>query len=314
MHVGLSELLLEHDDIDAAARQLESSSELGDRAGLPQNAYRRRVAAARLRQAKGDLAGALALLDEAEPLYDTDFSPAVRPVAAMKARVQLAGGDHAAAEHWATARGLTADDELSYLREFEHITLARVLLARPTAGHAAQDALESAVGLLERLLAAAEEGQRAGSAIEVLVLLARARHALGDTPGASTALGEALARAEPDGFVRLFIDEGPTMAALIRSGDWQGAAERHARRVLAGQGATAVVEPVAPAPSGLVDELSDRELDVLRLLRSDLSGPEIARELIVSLNTVRTHTKHIYTKLGVNNRREAVRRAGELGL
>ncbi len=73
--------------------------------------------------------------------------------------------------------------------------------------------------------------------------------------------------------------------------------------------------PSAPsARSGLVEELSDRELDVLRLLRSDLSGPDIARELIVSLNTVRTHTRHIYTKLGVNNRREAVRRAGELGL
>ncbi len=94
MHVGLAELLLEHDDVEGASKHLQTTTELGERAGLPQNAYRRRVAAARLRQAQGDLAGALALLDEAEPLYDTDFSPAVRPVAALKARVQLARGRH----------------------------------------------------------------------------------------------------------------------------------------------------------------------------------------------------------------------------
>ena len=330
MHVGLSEVLLERNDLDVAARHLQASADLGERAGLPQHAYRWRVATARLRQAHGDLDGALDLLDAAEPLYDTDFSPAVRPVAALKARVQLARGDTAAAERWAADRGLTADDELSYVHEFEHLTLARTLLAghllagRP--GHDEGEAIDPTIELLERLLAAAEEGRRAGSAIEVLVLLALARNGRDDATGATDALEEALARAEPDGFVRVFVDEGPAMAALLRSGSWEGAADRQARRVLAGfdavgpvaliapPGPPAPAAPPAPARSELVEELSARELDVLRLLRSDLSGPEIARELIVSLNTVRTHTKHIYTKLGVNNRREAVRRAGELGL
>ena len=93
MHVGLSEVLIERNDLDAAARHLEASTELGEHAGLPQHAYRWRVATARLRRARGDLDGALELLDEAAPLYDTDFSPPVRPVAALRARVQLARGD-----------------------------------------------------------------------------------------------------------------------------------------------------------------------------------------------------------------------------
>jgi LuxR family maltose regulon positive regulatory protein len=252
MHVGLAEVLLDRADLDGAARELQTAAELGERAGLPQNPYRCRVATARLRIATDDLDGALDALDEAEPLYDTDFSPPVRPVSALRARVQVAQGDLDAARRWADGRGLRATDELSYVREYEHVTLARILLARHRADGDA-DALEDAVGLLERLLAAAEEGQRLGSANEIRHLLATAQEAAGAT--------------------------------------------------------TAV--PSSPA---LVDGLSARELDVLRLLRSDLSGPDIASELYISLNTFRTHTKNIYAKLGVNNRREAVRRAGELGL
>src|SRR5262249_7331360 len=164
--VGLSEILLERNDLDAAERHLSASDELGDTAGLPQHAYRWRVAGARLAQARGDLDAALELLDEAAPRYDTDFSPPVRPVAALRARVQLARGDVAGARRWAADRGVTADDELSYVREYEHVTLARILLAE----HA------DVTAFLERLLAAAEAGHRVGSAIEILVLLASARY------------------------------------------------------------------------------------------------------------------------------------------
>ena len=311
MHVGLSEVLLERNDLDAAASHLQASTELGEPAGLPQNAYRWRVATARLRQAHGDLDGALELLDEAQPLYNTDFSPAVRPVAALKARVQLARGDTGAPSRWAAARGINADDELDYVHEFEHITLARTLLAHHSAGHDDLQSVEHAIGLLDRLFGAAELGQRGGSSIEILVLLAMARHAANDESGATAALNEALARAEPEGYIRLFVDEGPAMTTLLRSATAEGAAGRQARRVLA---AAEPARPIARSRSGLVDDLSARELDVLRLLRSELSGPDIARELFVSLNTLRTHTKSIYTKLNVNNRREAIRRATELGL
>jgi LuxR family maltose regulon positive regulatory protein len=310
MHVGLSEVLIERNDLDGAARHLEASADLGEHAGLPQHPYRWRVARARLRHAQGDLGGALELLDEAEPRYNTDFSPRVRPVAALRARVLLARGDLEGALRWVAERGLTAEDDLHYVAEFEHVTLARVLLAR----HAQERddrALDDAVALLDRLLAAADAGHRNGSAIEILVLLVNARHARGDRPAAEATLAEALRRAEPEGYVRVFLDGGPEVAVLVGAAASRGDATPHTRRV---QAAAAPARTAAPAGVPLVDGLSARELDALRLLRSDLSGPEIARELLVSLNTFRTHTKNIYAKLGVNNRREAVRKADELGL
>ncbi len=130
MYVGMSELHREHNDLHAATQHLLRSKELGEHTGFPQNRYRWCVAMARLREAEGDLDGALDLLDEAEHLYVSDFSPNVRPVAALKTRVWLAQGRLGEALDWVREQGLSAHDDLSYLREFEHITLARVLLAR----------------------------------------------------------------------------------------------------------------------------------------------------------------------------------------
>jgi LuxR family maltose regulon positive regulatory protein len=305
MHVGVAELLRERNELDAALDHLHASEGLGEHAGLPQNAYRWRVASARISQARGDFAGALELLDQAERVYNTDFSPDVRPIAATRARMRLARGDVASAQKWAQERGLTAADELTYVREYEHVTLARTLLAQPAVGRDSD-----LMGLLHRLLDAAEAGQRGGSAIEIMILQALAHHARGDSSSALATLEQALERAEPAGYVRIFLDEGAPMAALLRAAARQGVAVHHARRLLADLDAG----PPAASQQVLVDELSGRELEVLRLLRSDLSGPDIARELLVSLNTMRTHTKNIFTKLGVNNRREAVRRAAELGL
>jgi LuxR family maltose regulon positive regulatory protein len=315
MHVALSEVQLEHGDLEAARRHLEESAALGEGAALPQHAYRWRAAQARLREVEGDLPGALALLDAAEGVSTIDYSPAVRPIAARRARIRIAQGDIDAALRWATDRGLGPHDELGYVREYEHITLARTLLAEHASGRGRR-ALEDALGLLTRLLAAAVDGERGGTAIEILVLLALAHHAHGDHAAAAATLRDALTRAEPEGYVRVFADEGPPLAALLRSHQADDAAGHHARRLLdvAPTDDSPTRTAPATAPGGLVDPLSSRELDVLRLLRSDLSGPDIARELFVSLNTLRTHTKSIYTKLGVNNRRAAVRRADELGI
>lgn len=309
MHVGMGELLRERNELAAALRHLHASQELGEHAGLPQNAYRWHVSMARVRQARGDLTGALELLEQAERVYNTDFSPDVRPVAAVRARVQLARGDVAAALRWAIDRGLTDDDELSYVHEFEHITLARVLLGQATVDRT-RHGLQAAINLLSRLLKAAEDGQREGSVIEILILQALAHQARNDTRAALAALQPALRRAQSEHYVRVFLDEGAPMATLLRTGTQHGVAVGYARQLLA-----ALDDRVRrPAEDWLVNELSSRELEVLRLLRSDLSGPDIAGELMVSLNTMRTHTKNIYTKLGVNNRPEAVRRAAELGL
>lgn len=309
MHVGVGELLRERNELDAALRHLHASQRLGEHSGLPQNAYRWRVTMARVRQAQGDLAGALELLEQAEGVYNADFSPEVQPVAAVKARVQLAGGDVDSALRWASDRGLAADDELSYVHEFEHLTLARVLLVLGTVDRT-RHGLQAVISLLGRLLEAAEDGQREGSAIEILILQALAHQARNDTRAALTALEPALRRAQFRNHVRVFLDEGAPMATLLRTAAQHGVGAGYARRLLAAldTGARRTAE------GRLFNDLSIRELEVLRLLRSDLSGPDIARELMVSLNTVRTHTKNIYTKLGVNNRREAVRRAADLDL
>ena len=310
MHVGMSGLLRERNDLDAALQHLLTSRELGEHVGLPQNRHRWRVAMARVREAKGDLAGALDLLDEAERLYNGDLFPDVRPIAALRARVLAAQGKLDEALSWARERGLSVDDDLSYLREFEHITLARVLLARYTAERADRSNHE-ATRLLERLLRAAEEGARTGSVIEILVLQALGHQTQGDIPAALAALQRAVTLSEPEGYVRVFVDEGPPMASLLRAVAKQGIAPNYVRRLLAALNKT---DDSTPVTQGLIDPLSERELVVLRLLGTDLNGPEIARELIVSVNTVRTHTKNIYAKLGVTNRRAAVRRAQELRL
>jgi LuxR family maltose regulon positive regulatory protein len=304
MYVGMSLIALERNDLDAATRHLLRSQELGDSAGLPQNAYRRRVAMARLRQAQGDLGGALDLLAEAQHAYMGDFSPNVRPVPALTARLLAEQGRIGEALGWAREQGLSADDDLSYLREFEHVTLARVLLAK-YASERTGTVADEAARLLERLGVAAEAGERTASVIEILVLQALVQHVRGDIRGALVPLGRALALAEPEGYVRVFVGEGPRMVTLLRAASKRPYVSRLLNVCGDGGG--------RPAQE-LVEPLSERELEVLRLLATVLDGPAIARELMVSLNTLRTHTRNIYAKLGVNSRRAAVRQAGELNL
>jgi LuxR family transcriptional regulator, maltose regulon positive regulatory protein len=307
MHVGLSELCCERGDLEAAAAHLARSQALGAFGGLPQNAYRFQVATARLLEAQGDPGGALLRLGEAERVYTADFFPDVRPIAALKARLWIRQARWGDALGWVRQQGLTAQDDLSYRREFEHLTLARLLLARSVSGAVAPEV----TGLLERLLRAAQDGGRTGSVIEILVLQALASQMRGELPEALLRLGDALALAEPEGYVRMFIDEGPAMTALLRQAAQRGLAPDYIHRLLSAAGPAGAAPPVA---RGSFESLSERELEVLRLLGSELSGPELARHFGVSLNTLRTHTKNIYSKLGVGNRRAAVRRAEELGL
>jgi LuxR family maltose regulon positive regulatory protein len=308
MLVALSRSAWHRNDLTDSAELLRRADELGESAGLPQNPYRWRVAMARLRAAAGGFDTALELLAEAERVYVGDYSPAVHPIHATRARVLVASGDVAGALAWASQHAVRVDDELSYLREYEHLTLARVLLAQQT-----PEALSDAIALAERLLTAAEDGGRIGSVIEILALQAAARRDV-------EPMARALTLAEPDGWVRVFLGVGgavvPLLERLARERpDWP-----FPRRVLDATTGTPASEPTASGPTAglgsptLLDPLSERELDVLRLLASDLDGPDIARHLVVSLNTVRTHTKHIYAKLGVNNRRSAVSRAHQLGL
>ena len=305
MHVGLSMVHDERGDLAAAREHLRLAHELGDHLGLPKHPHRWRIAEARIREADGDVTGALALLDEAELVYDGDFSPDVQPVAARRARVWVRQGRADLALDWARRRGLSSSDDVSYLKEFENLTLARALLADP------EPRRSPATTYLGRLLADAEAGDRTGSVLEILVLLSLAHQRDGDHDVALASLARALSLAEPEGYVRTFVDEGAPMQTLLRAASKRGIEGAYAERLLRAGGA-ARAQPATTG--GLVEPLSDRERDVLRMLGSELTGPEIARELVVSLNTVRTHTRNIYAKLGVTSRRAAVRRAGELGL
>jgi LuxR family maltose regulon positive regulatory protein len=301
MHIGMAEVLREQGDLEGAHRHLASAEGLGEYAGMPQARHRRRMAAAGMVRAEGDLASAIALLDDAERLYTPDFFPEVRPIAAMRARLQIAAVRVADASEWARRRGVAADDDLSYLREYDHITLARLLLAT--------EQIDDASRLLDRLLQAAQAGQRGGSVLELLVLTALTQQRSGASDAALDTLRRAVALAEPEGYLAVFAEEGEQMGRLLAALAKRDGASGYLRRVQAAAGGAPRASTAAP-----IDPLSDRELDVLRLLGSDLGGPEIARELFISLNTLRTHTKNVYAKLGVASRREAVRRGADLGL
>lgn len=320
MYVGMSQIACERNDLATAIQHLRRSQELGEHTGLGQNPYRWRVAMARILESQGDLAGALSLLDEAQQVYMGDFSPNVRPVPALRARVLALQGNVTQALDWAREQSLSVDDDLTYVHEFEHITLARVLLAQ-YATDGDKGSLNGATRLLRRLLSAAEAGGRTGNVIEILILQSLAHRAGGDTPSALAPLQRALTLAEPEGYVRQFVDAGPPMASLLKAVAAQRPALAYVDRLLAictVDASTVAERPAADTANrqrrDLVDPLSERELDVLRLLATDLDGPDIARRLIVSVNTMRTHTKSIYAKLGVNSRRAAVSRAEELNL
>jgi LuxR family maltose regulon positive regulatory protein len=316
LHVGLSEIDVEVGDLESAQRHLETAAALADHAVITESRYRWFVAMGRLAQADDDPDGAVELLDRAEQLYRPGFFPDVRPIPTMKARIWIAHGKLWEAAEWARERGVSATDDASYLSEFDHLTLVRLILARNRA-HQDTGALGPAMRLLERLHDVADTSGRAGSLLEIRMLQALAYDAQGHRPQALQSLAQALALApEPDGYVRLFLDEGAPMIELLRGAQQQGVTNRHLRRLLT-LSAAREAETTSPQQSQvppLGDPLSERELQVLRLLDSELSGPQIARELFVSHNTVRTHTKHIFTKLDVTNRRAAVRRARERGL
>jgi LuxR family maltose regulon positive regulatory protein len=319
MHVGMSMLHHEWGDTDTALHHLQVSNDLGEHNGLRQNPYRYRVALARIRKAQGDMDDAIDLLVDAERVYEGDFSPDVRPVPALKARMWLTRGKTDEALGWARERGLSPDDDLSYLHEYEHITLAKILLARHRV-EGDEQFLKDAMGLLKRLLEAAEEGGRGGSVIEILILLALSHEAIDDIPAALLPLERALTLAEPEGYVQTFTDEGEPMARLLSGAYANGVMPDYTARLLAAlatpvpaiQHATA--PPASSAAQPLIEPLSPRELEVLHLIAQGLSNNEIGERLFLALSTVKGHNREIFGKLGVQRRTEAVARAREIGI
>ena len=304
LHLGLSDLHLEKNDLEAATQDLHESEESGLAEDLRETPCRRCISQARLRQAQGDLEGALGLLEHAERLYVRSVVPDIRPLAALKARAWVAQGRVAEALDWAHQQRLSVEDDLAYPREFEHLTLARVLIARGARG------VRDARRLLERLLVAAEKGGRTGTVIEILVLQALAHRALGDTSGGLAALDRVLTLAEPEGYVRIFVDHGPPMRDLFLHAVAKGIGGAYARRLLSAFDQR--TQPVAAAAgftvAGLAEPLTPREVEILRLIAAGMRNQEIADHLVISLSTVKRHIANTYGKLGVDHRTEAVAR------
>jgi LuxR family maltose regulon positive regulatory protein len=316
LHVGLAGLDREAGDVDAATLHRTRASEFFERAPMTESRYRWFLARALAARAEGDLEEATSLLGQAEQVYRPGFFPEVQPIGAMRARIWITHGKTTDAASWARARGVSAADDVSYLSEFDHLTLVRLLIARHRE-HPGAGTPQQADELLGRLLESAENGGRAGSMVEIRMLQALNQAVQGHRAQAREMLDRAFTEApEPAGYAGLLLAEGAPMMELLRDAADHGIAEDHARRLLN------LVEPPkehVPAQgyrlmSPAEEKLSGREQQVLRFLDSELSGPEIARALFISPNTLSTHTRHIFTKLGVTTRRAAVREARDRGL
>ncbi len=351
---GLGEVLLEWNDLDGADHLLTRGMRMLERQVSPAYPLAKGyVALARLRQARGEEAAALEALDAFTELANRrHFTPELRALGeATRARVHLAQGDLATAVRWAEGAGLSADDtELPFPREREYLTLARVRIAQGRTSPGSPP-LDEALRLLERLERAAAPQGRGGSVLEIQILRALALQAQGRQAAALAAIARALLLAEPEGYVRLFADEEQPMAVLlsrlltaIRQGrlaardttvgyirtlrDAYGL--RHAARVDDASSelpATSYQSPAAPAdggmtrsagslpqPTPIVSPLTAREVEVLRLLAEGAANADIARLLVLSIGTVKTHVHNICGKLGVRTRAQAVARARALHL
>jgi LuxR family maltose regulon positive regulatory protein len=312
---SLAELHYERNELNEAARFLAQGMEMiGEMVTVePYVALAGYTTLARLRWAQGDTSGVRTTLDAfARLAYARCFAPAWQAqIAAVRAELELAQGHLASAISWADTSGLSAyDSDMSYLREQEYLTLARVRIAQ---GQQDPDAsvLQDVLHLLDRLLADAETKARMGSVLEILVLRALALDAQGNRAGALPILGRALALAEPEGYIRLFVDKGVQMFSLLREIAGRGRGSDYVATLLSAFGALNIsgATPSGPASCSLLEPLTAREREVLQLLAAGASNSEIARDLVLSVGTVKKHVSNICGKLGVQSRTQAIARA-----
>jgi LuxR family maltose regulon positive regulatory protein len=322
-YVKMGDVLREWNDLDAARRCLEEGIRLCRLWGHADALVNGYTHLARVHLAQGDLASARDNLNEAEALTRrTAIDPwALCWIDDCRLRLWLAEGDLASAVHWSQASGLGIDDELSYVRDLEHVNLGRVLVAQGM-DQPSGEYLNQALTLLERLLAATQVAGWTSRTIEVLILRALACNPRGEMQASLDSLEEALALAEPEGYISVFLDEGPALKQLLQQTAPSSPQasyvhyllEAFERRSVAHIPDQEHLASRAESGSPLVEPLTRREEQVLRLLPTDSNAPQIADQLGVSVTTVRTHIQHIYDKLGVHSRYEAVSRGRELNL
>ncbi len=309
LQTELGNLMYEQNDLESALHHFQEGIAVSKPWGYWAAYVPGYIGLARERAAQGDWQGAFTLMDELAELGQNNPETVMPAVESFRAVLWAKQGDLDAARHWAGAAGLDVDGEINYLREGEFILLARVLLA--------QGALGEAAGLISRLLEAAENGERWGRVIELLVLQTLVLNAREKQDQAVRTLSRALALAEPQNYVRIFVDEGEPMVRLLYQAAAEGIAPIYTSELLAAFPDTALM-PVERSrrktASKMIEPLSGREIEVLDCIAEGLSNREIAQRLTISLTTVKTHTRNIYSKLDVNSRTQAVAKGKALGI
>jgi len=307
---GLSEVLREQNQLDAARDLATQSLERMETWGMPADLLLAYLSLLQVQAAQGDLPGAFDTLQKAEELKGKYlvFPRLSKVVDMCRVRLALAAGDLNQAEAWVRMTQPGSQGTV-IVREMELIALARVRIA--------QQAWDDAMDVLTRLEQGARAGGRVAALIEILALEAVTLHAQHNLARALEVLGQAISLAEPEGYVRLFLDAGGPMAGLLRQAASRGIAPQYVGGLLAAFEAPAPagagIVP-APRPSALVEPLSERELEVLRLIAAGLSNQEIADKLVISIRTVKKHVQNIHGKLDVRSRTQAIARARELNL
>jgi LuxR family transcriptional regulator, maltose regulon positive regulatory protein len=319
-YFGMGDVLREWHQLDEAEGYLTAGMELvsGRLTVFADEVTLGYMASARLHYEKGDYSSAIKTLDAFEQLARQRrfVSHLLERVSALKAQLELARGNLASAARWADESGLSIyDEDLSYLHERAYLTLARVRIAQAIE-EPAGSLFEDALHLLDRLLENAEAKVRMGSALEILLPRSLALQARRDRKGALATLQRALTLAAPAGYVRLFVDEGEPMLTLLRLAQSHGIMSGYVATLLAAFGEWDATSAGATLPESkaLVEPLTEREREVLRLLYEGASNREIARRLVVTVNTVKKHVFNICGKLGAQNRTQAIAKARTLNL
>jgi LuxR family maltose regulon positive regulatory protein len=303
------EVLAELNDLDGAIHQATKGVELTERGRDVAMIGWSNLCLMRVLFSRGDMAGAAKIIQKVENIAQKQDVPPwiTSPMAAWQARIWLAQDKLDSVSQWVQERRLDADGGPTLLHEMEYMVLARFLLA--------QERLDEAARLLQRLLEAAEAGGRTTRVIEILMLQALVLQAQGNTIQALTTLERAFSLAEPGGYVRIFVDEGAPMARLLGEAAARGVMSNYTARLLAAfEAEEQKTEGSSPPSQPLIEPLSPRELEVLQLIAGGLSNREISERLFLALNTVKGHNRRIYGKLGVKNRTRAINKARSLNI
>jgi len=321
-HMGLGEVLREWNDLNDALHHQTRAIELYEKWGRPILLPDSYAYLARVKYAQGDIRGSLIALEEAKRIaQENHFTQTISRISGIQARLWVRMGNLDAATTWMHESGMSLDDDFNHVPfrtlQLTYLSLARLLLAR--------NETDKALDLLERLLQAAETSGRTGGLIEVLVCKSLASQKLNEKAQAVSTLQRALSLGEPEGFIRSFVTEGPPMAILLTAtlneqcelpGEslYKVSADYINKLILALEIVGQRLPPKIDFDYPLVEPLSEREFEVLKLLAAGLSNREIAQRLYVAVNTIKTHIRNIYGKLDVRSRTQAIAQAKKLNL